>query len=352
MYNVPKANYNKSSEIRVALTVTYYLFNGIQGQATQVVLGVASYANIEEILLPDTSNGNTTITYYFNGHVTHRWVVKSVHLNGNDVEVSLAPRDTSDEIFLQQTMKRVKMSAMQLLRFGTIVEVDFGFKPKIYKGTNQQTSAKRYPDAIQNFELHKRRPAIVLKATHRGVQVVPLTSQKPIGNTTDGSIFELSDESLKLCSQLNKGSYVLSHLIQTVGYSRILPPLSTYNSYKSQRLDTYKVRICKNDERLLATALAHNVGLGDYYTIKKAMNDSKKVVAVLTDDNEKLTTTLSQLESDNGGLKQDFVKIQRERATLRELLKDQYIRAKIYTESEVDAKIDHELAEFAEVTET
>ncbi|PKF76439.1 hypothetical protein CW749_27095 [Vibrio sp. vnigr-6D03] len=352
MYNGPKANSKKSSEIRVTLTVSYYLFDGTQGEENTTkptVLGVESYTNINEILLPDSSNANITITCYFDGHQTHRWIVKTVEFNGHNVFVYLAPRDTEGEIFLQQTMKRVHKSAMQLLRFGTIVEVDFGFKPKIYKGTDLQTSAKRYPDVVQHLELHKRRPAIVLKTTRRGVQVIPLTSQEPEDYATNSSVFKLSEDSLKDCTQLGKGSYVLSHFIQTVGYSRILPPLSRSRSRQSQRLETYRVRISRDDEKRLNTALAHNIGLGDYYTNKKSMSENKQKVKVLTDDNEKLEATMLQLKSESDGLKQELTRIQQEHLTLRELLKDQYLRAKLCTEAEVDIQIDNELIEFAEV---
>lgn len=351
MYNEQKTNTYKSSEIRVAITVTYYLFDETQGEENTSklpVLGVESYTNINEILLPDSSNANITITCYFEGHTTHRWIVKAVKFNASVVSVHLVPRDTEGEVFLPQTMKRVHKSAMELLRFGTIVEVDFGFKPKIYRGNALQTSAKRYPDVVQHLELYKRRPAIVLKTTLRGVQVVPLTSQEPEDYATNGSVFKLSEDSLKDCTQLRKGSYVLSHFIQTVGYSRILPPLSKFSSHKSQRLDTYKVRICRDDEKRLNTAIAHNVGLADYYTIKKSMNENKQKVDELTDDNEKLATTALQLKSDNNCLKREFAKIQQEFTTLRELLKDQYLRAELCTASEVDALINSELTEFVE----
>lgn len=343
-------NPNQSSEIRVALTVTYYLYESNNGTSKPTVLGVESYTNINEILLPDSSNANITITCYFDGHGAHRWIVKSVAYNGNDVSVHLTPRNTEGEIFLTQTMKRVRQSAMQLLRFGTIVEVDFGFKPTVYKGTGTQTTAKRYPDVVQNLELYKRRPAIVLKATRRGVQVVPLTSQEPDDYATNSSIFKLSEKSLSLCTQLKKGSYVLSHFIQTIGYSRILPPLSTIKSRQSQRIESYTVRICSNDEKKLRTALAHNVGLGNYFSIKESMNENMIKVNGLTADNEKLNATVSELMLENDFLKNEFEKIQQEHATLRELLKDQYIRAKICNISDADALIDGELAEFMEIT--
>lgn len=335
----------------MAITVNYYLFDETQGEGNATkptILGVESYTNINEILLPDSSNSNITITCYFDGYTTHRWMVKAVEFDGPDVSIHLVQRDTEGEVFLPQTMRRVHKSAMQLLRFGTIVEVDFGFKPKVYKGTKLQTSAKRYPDVVQHLELYKRRPAIVLKTTSRGVQVIPLTSQKPEDYETNRSVFKLSEESLKDCTQLRKGSYVLSHLIQTVGYSRILPPLSKLSSHQSQRLDSYKVRICRDDEKSLNTALAHNIGLGDYYIIKKSMNDNKQKVDALTDNNEKLATTVSQLESENDSLKQEFAKKQQEYTTLRELLKDQYLRARVCAVSEVEAQIDSELTEFAE----
>ncbi|WP_276307759.1 hypothetical protein [Proteus alimentorum] len=41
--------------------------------------------------------------------------------------------------------------------------------------------------------MHKRRPAIVIKADDRGVKVIPLTSKKPHDLAVNTSIFKLSD---------------------------------------------------------------------------------------------------------------------------------------------------------------
>lgn len=337
----------------MAIKVTYYLFTRAQesfGEDKPEVLGVETHEDINEILTPDTTKSNTTITRYFSGHPSHRWVVQSLDFDGGDVSIYLSPRDISGEVFLSQTMKRVKRSAIELLRFGTIVEVDFGFRPKIYKRMNQaQTSAKRYPDAVQEHELYKRRPAIVLKATKRGVQVIPLTSQEPSDFATNHSVFKLKKESLADCTQFNKDSYVLSHLIQTVGYSRILPPLSKYNSYSSRRVESYRVRICRQDEMILSSALAHNVGFGDYYEKKKALKECEQQLKATEDERSRYEVELASLRSERTNLNKELEALSKQYDTLRQLLRDQYLRSGVYDEVDVDEKINDELSEFAEL---
>ncbi|MEZ8789292.1 type II toxin-antitoxin system PemK/MazF family toxin [Vibrio splendidus] len=331
------------------MKVTYHLYDDVEKQKEKLkILGSEVYEQINEQLIPDASNKNATITRYFHGRAEHRWLVRSVDLNGYDVLIVLEPRNIEGEVFLPQTIKKLKRSAMELLRFGTLIEVDFGFKMLVYKeGGTCQTSAKRYPDVVQNQELHKRRPAIVLKTTRRGVQVVPLTSQEPEDYATNSSVFKLSNESVKDCVTLrNKDSYVLSHLIQTVSFSRILPPLSIYKSAQTQRLENYRVRIDRTDERALSTALANNVGLKDYYDNKAVLRDTKKELVELQDSFDTLNLDMEKLTIDSNQLEKSLEDIQLKYDTLRELLKDQYLRAEVCDKSNVDSQIDNEIEEF------
>jgi uncharacterized protein YifN (PemK superfamily) len=267
-----------------------------------------------------------------------------------NITIRLEPRVVEGEVFLQQTMSRTKKSAGEILRFGAIVEVDFGFKPKIYRGSDIQTSAKRYPDTVQHHELYKRRPAIVLKATRRGVQVVPLTSQEPEDYSTNSSVFRVRADSLKDCIELKKkNSYVLSHLIQTISFTRILPPLSINKSRKAQRLDTYRIRLDKYDEKALSSALANNVGLNDYYDMKAEIREMKPQAVILKDNLDVEIAKNMQLNLAKNQLEGSLSDLQKRHDTLRELLRDQYIRSETYTELDVEQEIEKEITTFEEV---
>jgi len=333
------------------MKVTYLKFDDSEESEDKVeTLGVETYENIGELLLPDATKTNITITRYFNGYSQHRWLVKSIELNDSNITMRLEPRSVEGEVFLQQTMNRIKRSAGELLRFGTIVEVDFGFKPKIYRGSDTQTSAKRYPDTVQHHELYKRRPAIVLKATRRGVQVVPLTSQEPEDYKTNSSVFKVSANSLKDCIKLKqKDSYVLSHLIQTISFTRILPPLSVNKSRESQRLDTYRIRLDSRDQKALSTALANNVGLNDYYDMKAELREVKPQIADLEGCLEVMTESNTELDVANKQLECSLSDLQNRYDTLRVLLRDQYVRSETFTRDNVEDEIDKELIIFEEV---
>lgn len=99
----------------MAIKVTYYLFTETQeglGEDKPEVLGVETYEDINEVLTPDSTKANITITRCFSCHTSHRWVVQSVNFDEGDVSIYLSPRDISGEVFLPQTMKRVKRSAI------------------------------------------------------------------------------------------------------------------------------------------------------------------------------------------------------------------------------------------------
>lgn len=326
----------------MAINITYLIHNNHE------FLGAESHDQINEILIPDNTKDNTIITRSFENHSqTHRWLVKSIKLDNSNVTIYLEPKTINDEVFLLQTMTQKKLSAQQLLRFGTIVEVDFGFKPKSYTGLNEQKPANRYPDVIQSQELYKRRPAIVLKATNRGVQVIPLTSKEPDDFKTNGSIIKLSADSLKDCVTLNnKDSYALPHLTQTVYFSRILPPLSVQKSRRPQRLEAYRVRISQRDEKLLSSALANNVGFNDYYENKFNLKKITQKNTELESSLELLTIEKEEKSLENNKLTSHFNKLQKRYDTLFELLKDQYIRSETFTIDDVEHKIENEIEEF------
>jgi len=310
-----------------------------------ITLGEEVHDNITELLIP--SNKNVTITRYFLNEKSHRWLVTNVEYQKNSVLITLSERDVDGEIYLLQTMGTRKMSAPQLLRKGRVVEVEFGFKPDCYKGNDKLYTAKRYPDVNQQMELHKRRPAIVLKSTKRGIQVIPLTSQEPNDFATNNAVFKLEQNSLENCYSLKgKDSYALSNIIQTVSSSRILPPLTTSRSNKPFRDESYRVQLNKNDLRKLENALAHNVGYGDYYELKEAYKTEKNHTSDLIESKNKLEEFNQNFKGQIEQLENELSIFKAQSITARELLEDQYIRANLACKDTVKELIDKELMEF------
>lgn len=75
-----------------------------------------------------------------------------------------------------------------------------------------------YPCNHQDGEMHKRRPAVVVKVDSRGVTVVPITSKEPVAHEYNRAIFELEVDSIRDIKELDTGkrSFAVCEMIQTV----------------------------------------------------------------------------------------------------------------------------------------
>ncbi|HHG3339669.1 type II toxin-antitoxin system PemK/MazF family toxin [Vibrio parahaemolyticus] len=241
-------------------------------------LGREDCQGITEVLFPDINyekNSHViTITKMFAGQPHYRWQVKSVdHPTADEIVIGLEPRIPSEpEVYLSQTHK-VKRSVISQLRKGTLVEVDYGYIPSVKKHSGDTKSNKRYPDSRQSGEMHKRRLAIVVKASGSRVQIVPVSSNEPPAG--DRACFELdrsSLEKLKHYNDKNKQSFAICSMIETVSLTRILPPLAKPikkgGRQAAQRSDGYPHKLSKIDMQALDGALSVTVGIGDYQAIK------------------------------------------------------------------------------------
>lgn len=244
-----------------------------------VILGTEQSTGITEILFPDVNYAanvhSMTITKKFDGQSKYRWEVMSVtHPSALETVIDLKPRIPSQpEVFLAQTHKR-KRSVISALRKGTLVEVDYGFIPSVKKSCGTTRSNKRYPDLKQSGEMHKRRLAIVIKATGNRVQVVPISSKVPPIN--DRTCFELDFESVEKLVNYNdrdKNSYAICGMIETVSLTRILPPLARPIKAKGrqepQRSEGYPHRLTPVDLNALDDALSVTMGMSDYRKLKR-----------------------------------------------------------------------------------
>lgn len=260
------------------IRINYFEFYNYQ---TEILLGHVILNGINEIITPlfrdniDKENCYPVfITKSFIGRKEHRWEIKSSKIqtlseNNIIINIWLSPKNVSDDIYLSQTLKNKNYkSAKSILYLGKIIIVEFGHIFSCVTLDASIKTNKRYPDNIQQGEMHKRRPAIVVKADDRGVKVIPLTSKKPHDLAVNSSIFKLSDESIKNIGDLaKKETYALCDMIQTICVTRILPPLFKLNTRKRYyRHEDYRASICRNDRKLLDKGLLSSISKNKLYS--------------------------------------------------------------------------------------
>lgn len=244
--------------------------------STNDVLGKETYQGISEITFPDIDfrNHPITITKKFSGNNCHRWIVKNIEHTDEDIVMLLSPREnSSDEEFLRKTYKN-HTNILSNLTTGTFVEVDFGYIYSTKKLNGNFGSIKKYPDLVNDGEMHKRRLCIVVKACSDHVQVVPVSSQEQ--NMSNQSISLISHDSLKDLVEYNKrdrNSYSLAHMIEAVSLNRVLPPKSR-NKDGVYRNNKYSKRLTKPDFRKFNISLAYGVSLIDYVSMKEQYSKS------------------------------------------------------------------------------
>lgn len=296
-----------------AVTIRYFLLK--QHSQDDQLLGSKRVENIEEVLVPiSKKNKPFFITMVFTDVACVRWRVEYVLGIEKDVwGIWLTEKDISDDRYLSSTLEIRKIkSAAQIVRKGTIVVVEYGH---IYQALNFRqglAGSRLYPCSNQEGEMHKRRPAIVVSADAWGVKVVPVTSVEPAGNTVNQSIFELETESTEFISEFRQGlrSFALCDMIQSVSYSRILPPLAQPYGGRSRQFTrdvSYPRRLSKNDLDALNKGLLTAVGMA---ALKKK-NDA------LHDQHQKDTQDIVRLDQQTADLSAQLSALNARYATLK-----------------------------------
>jgi len=292
--------------------ITIIYFYSKKNKKSDQELGRETFDNINQVITPfftlpigDPKRHPLFITKFFKNRSDNRWEIKDTGIESKEngelsIYIWLSPVDVSEDIYLSQTLKRKGLkSASSILHKGKIVIVEFGHINKCIKESSEIRTNKRYPDNIQNGEMHKRRPAIVVKVDMRGVKVIPLTSKKPSNLSDNNLVFELSDESKENIGDFTKKeSYALCDMIQTVCISRILPPLFRIKSRnKFLRNEEYRAQLSRKDKRLLDTGLLASISKSNLYV---EMERIKK-------ENEELTNKLIDLEKNFDSLKEMYM---------------------------------------------
>lgn len=254
--------------------IRYYLYDAESIQ-NERLLGVEHIENIDEILIPlNEKNTPFFITKSFVDIEFKRWRVEFVlGIQPNIWGIWLSPKDISNDVYLSQTMAKRRIGhAGGIVKKGAIVLVEFGHIYLTFNSQHILSDSSLYPCYTQSGEMHKRRPAIVVKADGKGVTVAPITSQMPKDFPYNKAIFELDLQSTQFIDELKNGkaSYVLCEMLQTVSATRILPPYArdfAGKERKFRRNESYQRRLSPNDMKSLDEGLLGAIG-ASFYRIK------------------------------------------------------------------------------------
>lgn len=275
-------------------------------------LGKEVYTGISEAFIPDLYNDpESFLVKKFHSKDNYNWVVKSINQRENNGELFfdiLLEKNISrvPEVYLHQTIKKTNQKVNRVLYLGTLVEVEYGFTQSIIKD-KQIKKTKRYPNVLQKNEMRKRRLAIVVKvlSDHR-VQVVPVTSQDPKGDT---STFQLSRETLDnlvFYGNSGKNSWALCNMLQTVSITRIIPPVTKKYERQSKtslkpfsrdvRDELYKLKLSSHDRTKLWNTLLKTYSPDDYLELKEIKNKYLKLLGEIESERSANEATIKELE--------------------------------------------------------
>jgi uncharacterized protein YifN (PemK superfamily) len=250
------------------VSISYSTYDS-NDQTNERILGTERIDNIEEILVPlNDKNTPIFITKAFSGEACKRWRVRFfLGIAPDHWGIWLTEKDVSKDIYLSEILAKRRIgNAAGFVKKGAIVIVEFGH---IYQTLNFQTGLTKsamYPCNHQDGEMHKRRPAVVVKVDSRGVTVVPITSKEPVAHEYNRAIFELEVDSIKDIKELDTGkrSFAVCEMIQTVSPTRILPPESRDHRGKDRayrRDESFGRRLSRNDMKAIDQGLLVAVGM-------------------------------------------------------------------------------------------
>ncbi len=288
-------------------TIVIRYFEQIKDLATGTVtvspLGKETYESISEALMPGSGDHKIFCIKKFTKVANYRWFVEGVEqctapgVVPVEFSVTLSKIfNTVPEEYLQQTLKKTGEAINRVLQFGTVVEVDYGFIQTVGREDGVLRTNKRYCDTLQKGEMHKRRLAIVVRASRGVCQVVPVTSHTP--GSTDKTCFQLSRailDQLPSWGASGKDSWAICQMVESVSINRVLPPITEYQVRglpRQGRSTHYKLRLTEAEKNLLKTSLLHSIGVTDYQQTKTKLSETR-------DQLQQLTNVATDLEAAN-----------------------------------------------------
>ncbi|GFM67571.1 type II toxin-antitoxin system PemK/MazF family toxin [Pseudomonas cichorii] len=272
-------------------TIVIRYFEQVKDLATGTVslspLGMETHESISEALMPGSGPHKIFCIKKFTGVANYRWYVEGVAqvsaLGTVPAEFSVTLSKiftTVPEEYLQQTLSKTGYKLNNVLQFGTVVEVDYGFIQTIGREDGALRTNKRYCDTLQKGEMHKRRLAIVVRANRGVCQVVPVTSDPP--GSSDKTCFQLSRatlDQLTYWGSSGKDSWVICQMVESVSVNRVLPPSTEYQlrgQTRRGRNTHYALRLTEAEKSLLKTSLLHSIGVIDYQQTKTKLSETRE----------------------------------------------------------------------------
>lgn len=300
--------------MQTLLHITYYERTVVDGETVHVAIGEEVFDNIKEALIPTKAGHPVFLIKHFGHDPNIRWHVETSERVGTlgDVpmkyQVVLSKVNNPAEIYLDQALKLGSNKISNVLKVGTLVEVDFGFVQTVANATGLTSSNNQYKDTIQHGEMHKRRLGVVVKIRSNQVQIVPVTSNEP--NAGDKTVFELSEQTLgKLHFYGTSGqrSWGLCNMIQTVSPSRLLPPSSFYfdkGVQRHSRHPNYVDSITRDEQEAMRIAILHAIGVTNYEKLKEDVSKWRSEAS----DAAALREQVAKLELENSQMKRDITR--------------------------------------------
>lgn len=254
------------------------------GELRRKQLGCACFDDVQELLLPDRARyEHLYFTAKFAGRETRRWRVNSVGITvGTDAtptacDIVLKAYNGID-VYLNATLAQGSGKIGSLLQFGTLVEVDYGFIPALVSSHSGELSHCANTDALLRGEMHKRRLALVVRASKQTVQVVPVTSNAP--DVGDKTCFEIAPSSLRNLVRYSASglrSWAVCGMVDSVSTSRILPPETSNPRGGNRRKTSYPERLHRDERIQLLSSLAHFVGIPNYDELREHSTELREL---------------------------------------------------------------------------
>ncbi len=264
-------------------------------------LGCKEYSNIASTLIPAFEVGSHEVFIKKRFSLkpdTLSWNIKAISKDADVVEISLSASE--HPISVKAYSKTQNKSPEFYLQPYTIIEVDFGFHTDAFSSCGDLIKNEEITSALLPGEIHKKRPCVVLKANKFRVQVIPLTASKRELNNPKNIAIESASFNNMLARYIEKQSYALLDMVQTVSVNRVFPPKNSDGKYRH----TYsKFKLSSSDKLKLKTALAQQYSTDivlENTNLKKRLADlGAEKAKILTTNNtykEKCTEADSKID--------------------------------------------------------
>jgi len=259
------------------------------------VIEEINYKSTDNIIITNLVDykSENCFSYKFKGIKANYWKIINYEILKNNKELNLYIKEEARLISLKDHAERNNKGVGFYLKKYSIVDVNFGYHKNILNTANMEIEKNEiYLDKLMKEELHKIRPCIVLSVEGDKVQVIPLTTQEK----SPKEKINLNNLRDKINAfYLNKDSYIIPNMIQTVSSRRVFPP-KNINGTRKQSYDKYMIN---TDMKNLINKLLNQRFNPNIQEEKNKLEKDKKK---LSEEKFKLIEKIKRLELENNEL--------------------------------------------------